>query len=241
MQASFTDSVNIAGATRITKDGFLVASARVARVGVQEYSGASIGKPDMGMVRVYRSEKEVFDTAAMASLAHRPITLDHPDDFVTAGNWKSLAVGDTGGKVVRDGDHISLDLALMDQAAIDAVRTGKRQLSVGYSCILEFIPGIATDGQSYDAIQREIRANHIAIVDAARAGPACRIGDAAAFTDGWSDAVFASSGIPMRDAEEKPKLSTEEIVKHTLDSPSFSSGSWDRDLRARQSDMGNLR
>ncbi|MDF2114804.1 DUF2213 domain-containing protein [Roseiarcaceae bacterium H3SJ34-1] len=178
MQIEFTDAVLFDGAsTRVTKDGYVVGRARIARAGVQAYGGASVGRGDLEVVRVYRPEEEVFADAAMASLAHRPITLDHPDGFVSAQNWKDLAVGNTGGRVVRDGDFVALDLALMDQAAIEAVRSGKRQLSVGYSCTLDFTAGLTPAGEAYDAVQRNIRGNHLALVDVARAGPECRIGD----------------------------------------------------------------
>lgn len=185
MQIEFTDAVLFDGAsTRVTKDGYVVGRAKIARAGVQAYGGASVGRDDLAIVRIYRPEEEVFADAAMASLAHRPITLDHPDDFVSARNWKDLAVGNTGGRVVRDGDFVALDLALMDQAAIEAVQSGKRQLSVGYSCTLDFTAGITPDGEAYDAVQRNIRGNHLALVDVARAGPECRIGDRQPSTDG---------------------------------------------------------
>jgi hypothetical protein len=178
MQIEFTDAVLFDGAsTRVTKDGYVVGRAKIARAGVQAYGGASVGRGDLEIVRIYRPEEEVFADAAMASLAHRPITLDHPDDFVSARNWKDLAVGNTGGRVVRDGDFVALDLALMDQAAIEAVQSGKRQLSVGYSCTLDFTAGTTPAGEAYDAVQRNIRGNHLALVDVARAGPECRIGD----------------------------------------------------------------
>jgi hypothetical protein len=178
MQIEFTDAVLFDGASmRVTKDGYVVGRAKIARAGVQAYGGASVGRDDLAIVRIYRPEEEVFADAAMASLAHRPITLDHPDDFVSAHNWKDLAVGNTGGRVVRDGDFVALDLALMDQAAIEAVQSGKRQLSVGYSCTLDFTAGITPGGEAYDAVQRNIRGNHLALVDVARAGPECRIGD----------------------------------------------------------------
>jgi hypothetical protein len=178
MQIEFTDAVLFDGAsTRVTKDGYVVGRAKIARAGVQAYGGASVGRDDLAIVRIYRPEEEVFTDAAMASLAHRPITLDHPDDFVSARNWKDLAVGNTGGRVVRDGDFVALDLALMDQAAIEAVQSGKRQLSVGYSCTLDCTAGTTPGGEAYDAVQRNIRGNHLALVDVARAGPECRIGD----------------------------------------------------------------
>ena len=178
MHIEFTDAVVFDGAkTRVTRDGYLVGQARIARAGVQAYDGASLGRDDRKTVRVYRPAEEVFSDAAMASLAHRPITLDHPADFISARNWKDLAVGATGGRVVRDREFVVLDLALMDQAAIEAVQSGKRQLSVGYRCELDFTPGMTADGEAYDAVQRNIRGNHLALVDVARAGAECRIGD----------------------------------------------------------------
>ena len=60
---------------RKTRDGYLVANARIARTGVQLYSGHEVGDPTRKIVRIYRSPDEVFDHRAMHSLAHRPITL----------------------------------------------------------------------------------------------------------------------------------------------------------------------
>jgi hypothetical protein len=173
-----TDDVTLVGDSRTTADGYLVAAARIARTGVQTYSGAEMGRPDLAAVRVWRPEDEVFAADAMASMAHRPVTLDHPAEAVTAANWKTHGVGQVGGEVARDGDYIRVPLILMDRAAIDAVTAGRRQLSVGYSAEIDWTAGTTANGQAYDAVQRRIRANHLAVVDAARAGPACRIGDA---------------------------------------------------------------
>jgi hypothetical protein len=161
----------------ITPSGYLVAEPRIARTGIQLYKGREVGRPDMEEVRVYRPETEVFDKRAMSSLAHRPITLDHPDAMVDAKNWKQFAVGHSTGEVTRDGETIRVPLVLMDQIAIDMVRGGKSQLSVGYGAKLRWEPGETSDGQLYDAMQTEIRANHIALVSQARGGPRLRIGD----------------------------------------------------------------
>lgn len=173
---NFTDAVVIGG-TRRTRDGYLVADAKVARTGVQQYAGREVGRPELDTVRVYRPPEEVFSEAAMASVAWRPLTLDHPPEMIDASNWKALSVGITGDTVSRDGDHIRVPLTVMDSAAIDTVAGGKRQLSLGYSCDLDFEPGETPAGEVFDAIQRNIRVNHLAICSAARAGPACRIGD----------------------------------------------------------------
>ncbi len=171
------DAVKISG-TRTTKDGYVQFDARAARTGVQEYSGVEVGKPEIPIVRVYRPAEEVFSSDAMSSFAFKPMTNDHPAQAVTRDNWKDLSVGIVGGEVARDGDWIKVPMALMDKAAIADVQDGKRELSAGYSCELDWTAGQTEDGQSYHAIQRNIRINHVAVVEAARAGPSARIGDA---------------------------------------------------------------
>jgi hypothetical protein len=165
------------GDVRRTGDGYLVADAKIARTGIQNYLGSEVGKPDIAVVRVYRPEEEVFHADSMASFAHRPITLDHPPESVTAKNWKRFAVGVASNEVTRDGGFVRIPMMVTDQAAIDAWEGGQRELSNGYDCELDFTPGRTNDGQEYDAVQRRIRGNHIAIVSAGRAGSQCRIGD----------------------------------------------------------------
>lgn len=165
---------------RITADGYLVADARVARTGIQEYLASELGLTDRQpneVIRVYRAPEEVFATDAMASLAHRPMTMDHPAELVTSDNWKRYAIGSVGGEITRDGETIKVPLTLMDAAAIRDVQAGKRQLSVGYTCKLVFGDGVTPEGQKYDARQEGIRANHIAVCSTARGGPTLRIGD----------------------------------------------------------------
>lgn len=172
----FTDSVEIAG-TRKRDDGYLVVDARVARTGIQRYLGVEVGKPDLDFVDVYRPEAEVFSDEAMASFAHRPVTDDHPTEQVTADNWKKLSVGQTADEVSRDKKFLRVPLMVADAETISKVESGKRELSAGYTCDLKFEKGTTSDGKAYDAIQTNIRANHVAIVQRGRAGKECRIGD----------------------------------------------------------------
>jgi hypothetical protein len=170
------DTVMLDGVRR-TRDGYLVADAKVGRTGIQTYQGSEIGRPDLASVRVYRPESAVFATDALASAAWRPITIDHPNEMVTADNWKKHAVGLTGDHIARDGAFIRVPLTLMDAQAIAAVESGKRELSLGYTCELEFKDGLTPTGEAYDAIQSAIRINHLAICSTARGGPDLRIGD----------------------------------------------------------------
>lgn len=166
-------------AKRRTRDGYLTVNARVARAGnVQLYAGTEVGRPEMGVVKVYRPADEVFSADTMESFAHRPVTLGHPAASVSAANWKDVATGWSDGEVARDGDFIRVSMLLADAGAIAAVEGGTRELSMGYDCLLEWTTGVTSAGEAYDAIQRNIRSNHIAIVPAARGGPELRIGDA---------------------------------------------------------------
>lgn len=185
----FTDAVTIAG-TRLRDDGYLVVDARVARTGIQAYLGSEVGRPDLPVVNVYRPEAEVFKADAMASFAHRPVTDDHPKGAVTADNWKQLSVGQTDGDIKRDGDFLRVPLMVADGATIQKVQAGKRELSAGYTCDLKWEPGVTPDGQTYDAIQTNIRANHVAVVQRGRAGKDCRIGDGA---EHWGTAPITTA------------------------------------------------
>ena len=169
---NFTDAVTL-GTTRRTTDGFLTTVAKSVRTGIQLYAGSEVGRPDMRVVRVMRSADEVFSQDSLQSFSHAPITMGHPSVPVTADNWKELAAGEVSTAATKDGDWIALPLILKDSRAINRVESGEvRELSAGYTCELEFV-----DHADYDAIQKNIRINHLAIVDTARAGHEARIGD----------------------------------------------------------------
>lgn len=172
--------VEIADGARITRDGYLVAEALVARANnIQTYRAAELGlndrEPD-AVVRIFRPEEEVFARDALSSLAHRPITINHPAGDVGAENWKRLAVGDTGDEIIRDGERIRVPIKVMDSEAIDSIRTSHREFSLGYNLTLDMTPGEHA-GQAYDGVARSIRYNHLAAVRAARGGPELRIVD----------------------------------------------------------------
>lgn len=172
----FVDTFKV-GAVRIRDDGCMVADAKVARTGIYHYTGAEVGKPEMPVVKVYRSADEVFSPESMASFTHRPVTDDHPPEFVTADNWRQYAVGGTSTDVAREGDFLRVPLMISDSATIQKVQGGKVELSNAYNCALDFTPGVTPDGEQYDARQTDIRGNHVAVVGQGRAGSECRIGD----------------------------------------------------------------
>lgn len=190
----FTDAVTVSG-TRRTADGYLIAEAKSVRTGIQLYSGDEVGKPEMQVVRVYRPADQVFADSSLQSFTHAPVTMNHPDEAVTSDNWKELAVGEVSTAAKKDGEWVHLPLILKDSKAISAVEGGKRELSAGYTCELVWGDGVTPDGQEFNATQTNIKINHLAIVDRARAGSQARIGDGAS----WGASPFTPDHNPQKE------------------------------------------
>lgn len=155
-----------------TSQGFLRADGYAARVGIYEYR-----RSDGGMQRELRPPEEVFSPESLASYETASVTLGHPPEQVSADNVQRYEVGTTMGAGRRDGDAVVVDLTVKAKPAIKKIQGGTRQLSPGYSVDLDETPGedarYASPGNPrgrYDAVQRKIRVNHVAIVERARGG-----------------------------------------------------------------------
>ncbi|MBN7278983.1 DUF2213 domain-containing protein [Vibrio cholerae] len=158
-----------------TPEGFLKVSGRAAKTGIQEYFAHELGltdRPHDAVVRVMRFENEVFSQSALDSYVGADITIEHPDTFVSSETFKNSSVGLVTA-AARDGDFVLADMIVKDQSAIDAIHSGKVELSAGYSCHYEAAP----QGASYDFLQRDIRVNHLALTDKARGGSQVRLND----------------------------------------------------------------
>ncbi len=175
-----SDRISVPTERTITDAGQMHVPCKFARTGTQLYTAGQLGLIDVDpkkVVTVYRDEADVFDEGSMETFRSAPVTIGHPLNdagekiSLTANNSKDLQVGMLEGMPVRDEDTLGGVLVLTAQAAIDALEDGTQELSAGYICDIEDV-----DGKYY---QRNIRANHIAIVDRGRAGSSCRISDEA--------------------------------------------------------------
>ncbi|QDJ52816.1 DUF2213 domain-containing protein [Bordetella hinzii] len=149
-------------ATR-TDEGYLVDTPVLTRTGVFEYRDGA-GK----VRREYRPPDEVFNADSMASLRGKPITDGHPGK-VTAKNVRQHIVGTALSAGRQDGQNMVGDIHIFDTGPVDA---GNKELSLGYELELDETPGVSPDGERYDAVQRNIRYNHLAVVKRGRAGNA---------------------------------------------------------------------
>lgn len=172
-----------------TTEGFLKGRAIVTCCGVFTYKRA-----DGTLQRELRLPEEVFAPATLESLKLKPVTLNHPTELVTPENADMLQVGSLGDnpsstnqeynwegkatdwKKLTDGLNVAVDMIITKKDAINAVINGKQGLSMGYTCDIEMAePGSTWCGVEYDYIQRNIKYNHCAIVDAGRAGDNAKI------------------------------------------------------------------
>ena len=124
------------------------------------------------LIQVHRPPEEVFSPETIASFEGMPVTNDHPPDGVDIGNIRALQKGHAHN--VRRGtgeesDLLLADLIITDPVLIDLILDGKREISCGYTYELHEENG--------NYIQRKIRGNHVAVVDAGRAGHRVSIKD----------------------------------------------------------------
>lgn len=153
----------------VTPHGFLRVDAYLTRTGIFSYT-----MPDGSVLKELRLPEEVFKPSALDSFALVPVTDNHPPELLTPENANRYAVGSLGERIERDGDFVRGRLCLTNSDVISSIQKGKVQISCGYECDLEMTPG-KIGGLAYDAIQRNIRGNHIAIVERGRMGPAVKI------------------------------------------------------------------
>lgn len=149
-------------ATR-TDEGFIVDTPVLTRTGVFEYRDGN-GR----LRREYRPPEEVFNADSMATLRGKPVTDGHPGK-VTAKNVRQHMIGTALSAGRQDGDNMVGDIQIVDPGPVDA---GNKELSLGYELDLDETPGVSPGGEPYDAVQRNIKYNHLAVVKRGRAGNA---------------------------------------------------------------------
>lgn len=175
-------------------DGTLVAPGCViARTGSQVYQvkdlpqeaaaefGVDTSNPNAN-ITLWRSPEEVFHPDTVRSFEARPLTDNHPPDFVDPSNFTEYARGHIqnvrkGTEPLESGEWPLLaDLIIAAEPLLSKVKTGQlRELSCGYDYSIRQGEG-EDEGKIF---QCDIIGNHLAVVPKGRAGSEARINDAA--------------------------------------------------------------
>ena len=168
----------------------------LTRVGIFEYR-----RPDGSIRRELRLPEEVFAPESLASYKGKPVILTHEAGMIDSDNVQQEQIGTILSDGTQDGDNVRAQIIIHDARKLDY---GLRELSLGYSLDLEEATG-EWQGQPYDAIQRNIRVNHLALVEKARAGDSARLN-----IDG-EDTQAEKGGNTM--SKRKDGLTPEEIAQ----------------------------
>lgn len=180
-----------------TPEGYIKGSAIVTRTGVFKYID------NQGNVRLeLRHPDDILEEDSLDSLKQIPITVEHPTVLVDSSNVKQLGVGLTGETVKVDGENIKTTVTITSIDGVEAINSGKEELSLGYTLDLEEEEGIY-NGQPYTHRQKNIRYNHLAIVERARAGANARLN-----FDSFECGIIVDENI---------KLEREKMVKINID------------------------
>lgn len=159
--------------------GFIhVNNVPIARVGVFPYL-----KADGSIEMEAKLPAELLADTTVESANNKPVTDDHPEEFVTQSNANKYMKGFTASNAHVDDDTLRVDMTITDAALINEINQGKQELSIGFET--EIVPHKGEyKGSVYDSVQKNIQINHVAVVERGRAGHSVRlVGDSAEMVD----------------------------------------------------------
>ena len=149
------------------EDGTLTARSIITSIGVFPYR-----QPDGSIRRELRPPEEVFSKETLDSFNGLPIYVGHrmgkdglEKDQAKRDEW---TVG-MARNPIGDNVYVATEVEIKRQDGIEAVKSGIRSFSAGYNCDVELSAGVWC-GVPYDAIQRKIRGDHLALVPVGRQG-----------------------------------------------------------------------
>src|SRR5699024_1586523 len=144
----------------------------LTKTGIYPYMGYEIGAPEPDRVyRVYSSAEELQRPETIESFKLAPFIDDHEVLGLDATPAEKKGVhGVIGENVYFDEPYIRGNLRVHSSAMQELINSRQKiELSPGYRCKYDFTPGVF-DGEAYDAAQRDIRVNHLALVKEGRTG-----------------------------------------------------------------------
>lgn len=170
-------------ARSIDTNGFMhVDNCPLTKEQVAPYLGREVpGWQSMGLeperiYHVYRPASELSKSATVKSVRGIPFLLDHAE--VSPDNiQENQIIGNVGDNAKWDGKYLRCNVTVYAQKAQDKIKDrSMRELSLSYAYTPELRSG-SFKGRPYQIVMHDIRANHLALVEAGRAGSDVRVSD----------------------------------------------------------------
>jgi hypothetical protein len=182
-----------------TEEGYFVDTPIVTSIGIFEYQN-----PGGGIRRELRLPEHVFAPDSLATYKGKPVIITHGAGRVDKRNVEREIVGTILSDGYQDGNDVRAQIIIH---GINEVKSsGLRELSLGYDLVLDETPG-EWNGKPYDAIQTEIKINHLALVGDARAGDQARLN-----LDGTKPTLQGGKAME-KPKQEKKEMDSEELKK----------------------------
>jgi 8-oxo-dGTP pyrophosphatase MutT (NUDIX family) len=164
----------------------------ISKVGIFPYSGRQLGLDGDDADRifqVFRPPEELSAPECIESFKLLPWIDEHVMLGPVAQELTDKAVpaeqkgvqGVIGEEVFFEDGVLFANIKAFSSTLAALIQAGKRELSAGYRCIYDMTPG-EWNGQRYDAVQRKIRGNHLALVKEGRMGPDVAVMDRLTFS-----------------------------------------------------------
>ena len=174
----------------------------ISSEGVYDYAGFQIADnlPPKEVFKVYRPASEVCKKSFVDSLQEMPLVDDHT---MIGEGFTPVDKKNAGGvmfNVRSKGDHLLCDMKIWGEKMKQKIRMGKRELSLGYIGYFRKQEG-RFKGKPYQFVMFGLRCNHVALVDDARMGHACRLVDNAR---GICDSIKLE--LPEMNPDDKKKV-----------------------------------
>lgn len=188
----------------------------ISKAGIFEYSGAQISpelEPDR-LYKVWRPAEELSNPETIESFKLQPWIVQHT---MLGSEEQGLTPAERKGVHGVIGEQVEFDektgilyanLKAFSERMKQLWEEGMIELSAGYRCVYELTSGVY-NGEHYDAIQRKIRGNHLALVEEGRMGPDVAVMDGMKFTFDKLEISMADENKQTQDEElevvaEKP-------------------------------------
>lgn len=186
----------------VDDNGFwLIKNNPMTKAGVYPYLGRQIS-PELEPDKIYyvlRPEEEIDNPETVESFNAVPFIDNHEMLGEGFTKYDKRPAGGVVFNVKSTNGIMTGDFKIFSEQLKDEIANGKKELSLGYLCNYEPETGVYK-GQAYDYVQRNLRGNHIALVERGRMGADVRVYDKAITMDEMpvdiDDDIPAGAGSP---------------------------------------------
>lgn len=177
---------------------FEVKANPISKAGVFPYSARQLGLDSDQIMMVLRPEEELSSQECIDSFKLIPWINDHvmlgPNAQAVSNRAMPAEQKGVSGVIGEDvfckDGTLFANIKVFSSTLAALIAGGKKELSAGYRCTYDMTSGV-WNGQAYDAVQRKIRGNHLALVTQGRMGPDVAVQDRLTFSLDAKDAIVA--------------------------------------------------